>query len=218
MNTIYDTLNDRQKEAVLHTDGPLLILAGAGSGKTRVLTHRIAYLIAEKGVNPWNILAITFTNKAAHEMRERVDKIAGSEGGSVWVSTFHSTCVRILRRHIDRLGYDNNFTIYDADDQKTLIKEICRKMNIDTKKVKERALLAQISHAKDELLTPDEMEMNAGADFNQKRAAQVIVNIRQHCVGIMHWILMTSYARQWNCSRIVAMFCRVIRNVSAILW
>ena len=101
MNTIYDTLNDRQKEAVLHTDGPLLILAGAGSGKTRVLTHRIAYLIAEKGVNPWNILAITFTNKAAHEMRERVDKIAGSEGGSVWVSTFHSTCVRILRRHID---------------------------------------------------------------------------------------------------------------------
>ena len=173
MNTIYDTLNDRQKEAVLHTDGPLLILAGAGSGKTRVLTHRIAYLIAEKGVNPWNILAITFTNKAAHEMRERVDKIAGSEGGSVWVSTFHSTCVRILRRHIDRLGYDNNFTIYDADDQKTLIKEICRKMNIDTKKVKERALLAQISHAKDELLTPDEMEMNAGADFNQKRAAQV---------------------------------------------
>lgn len=173
MNTIYDTLNDRQKEAVLHTDGPLLILAGAGSGKTRVLTHRIAYLIAEKGVNPWNILAITFTNKAAHEMRERVDKIAGSEGGSVWVSTFHSTCVRILRRHIDRLGYDNNFTIYDADDQKTLIKEICRKMNIDTKKVKERALLAQISHAKDELLNPDEMEMNAGADFNQKRAAQV---------------------------------------------
>ena len=173
MNTIYDTLNDRQKEAVLHTDGPLLILAGAGSGKTRVLTHRIAYLIAEKGVNPWNILAITFTNKAAHEMRERVDKIAGSEGGSVWVSTFHSTCVRILRRHIDRLGYDNNFTIYDADDQKILIKEICRKMNIDTKKVKERALLAQISHAKDELLTPDEMEMNAGADFNQKRAAQV---------------------------------------------
>ena len=112
MNTIYDTLNDRQKEAVFHTEGPLLILAGAGSGKTRVLTHRIAYLISEKGINPWNILAITFTNKAAHEMRERVDKIAGNDGGSVWVSTFHSTCVRILRRHIDRLGYDNNFTIY----------------------------------------------------------------------------------------------------------
>lgn len=172
--SIYDTLNDRQREAVFYTEGPLLILAGAGSGKTRVLTHRIAYLIAEKGINPWNILAITFTNKAAHEMRERVDRIAGNVGGgSVWVSTFHSTCVRILRRHIDRLGYDNNFTIYDADDQKTLMKEICRKMNIDTKKVKERALLAQISHAKDELLNPDEMEMNAGADFNQKRAAQV---------------------------------------------
>ena len=172
--SIYDTLNDRQREAVFYTEGPLLILAGAGSGKTRVLTHRIAYLIVEKGINPWNILAITFTNKAAHEMRERVDRIAGNVGGgSVWVSTFHSTCVRILRRHIDRLGYDNNFTIYDADDQKTLMKEICRKMNIDTKKVKERALLAQISHAKDELLNPDEMEMNAGADFNQKRAAQV---------------------------------------------
>ena len=171
--SIYDTLNPPQREAVAQTEGPVLILAGAGSGKTRVLTHRIAYLMEEMGVNPWNILAITFTNKAAQEMRERVDKIAGSEGGSVWVSTFHSTCVRILRRHIDRLGYDNNFTIYDADDQKTLIKEICRKMNIDTKKVKERALLAQISHAKDELLNPDEMEMNAGADFNQKRAAQV---------------------------------------------
>ena len=172
--SIYDTLNERQKEAVFYTEGPLLILAGAGSGKTRVLTHRIAYLIAEKGINPWNILAITFTNKAAHEMRERVDRIAGNVGGgSVGVSTFHSTCVRILRRHIDRLGYDNNFTIYDADDQKTLMKEICRKMNIDTKKVRERALLAQISHAKDELLNPDEMEVSAGADFNQKRAAQV---------------------------------------------
>ena len=172
--SIYDTLNERQKEAVFYTEGPLLILAGAGSGKTRVLTHRIAYLIAEKGINPWNILAITFTNKAAHEMRERVDRIAGNVGGgSVGVSTFPSTCVRILRRHIDRLGYDNNFTIYDADDQKTLMKEICRKMNIDTKKVRERALLAQISHAKDELLNPDEMEVSAGADFNQKRAAQV---------------------------------------------
>ena len=134
MNTIYDTLNDRQKEAVLHTDGPLLILAGAGSGKTRVLTHRIAYLIAEKGVNPWNILAITFTNKAAHEMRERVDKIAGSEGAEVYgYQLFTRHVYGSFGRHIDRLGYDNNFTIYDADDQKTLIKEICRKMNIDTK-------------------------------------------------------------------------------------
>ena len=122
--SIYDTLNDRQQEAVFHTEGPLLILAGAGSGKTRVLTHRIAWLIDQIGVNPWNILAITFTNKAAGEMRERVDQIVGFGSESIWVSTFHSMCVRILRRYIDRLGYDTNFTIYDADDQKTLI--ICR--------------------------------------------------------------------------------------------
>ena len=171
--SIYDTLNDRQQEAVFHTEGPLLILAGAGSGKTRVLTHRIAYLIEEKGVNPWNILAITFTNKAAQEMRERVDKIVGFGSESIWVSTFHSTCVRILRRYIDRLGYDNNFTIYDTDDQKTLMKDICKKLNIDTKVYKERSLLAQISHAKDELITPDEMEMNAGGDFNQRKVAGV---------------------------------------------
>ena len=171
--SIYDTLNPPQKEAVLHTDGPLLILAGAGSGKTRVLTHRIAYLISEKDINPWNILALTFTNKAAQEMRERVDRITGTDGGSVWVSTFHSTCVRILRRYIDRLGYDTNFTIYDTDDQKTLMKEVCRKLDLDTKKYKERSLLAQISHAKDELMTPDEMLMNAGADFNQKKVAEV---------------------------------------------
>ena len=171
--SIYDTLNPPQQEAVFHTEGPLLILAGAGSGKTRVLTHRIAHLIADKGVNPFNILAITFTNKAAQEMRERVDKLTGADGLSVWVATFHSTCVRILRRYIDRLGYDNRFTIYDSDDQKTLMKEICRKLNIDTKKYKERSLLAQISHAKDEMITPDEMEMNAGGDFNQKKVAQV---------------------------------------------
>ena len=171
--SIYDTLNPPQQEAVFHTEGPLLILAGAGSGKTRVLTHRIAHLIADKGVNPFNILAITFTNKAAQEMRERVDKLTGADGMSVWVATFLSTCVGILRRYIDRLGYDNRFTIYDSDDQKTLMKEICRKLNIDTKKYKERSLLAQISHAKDEMITPDEMEMNAGGDFNQKKVAQV---------------------------------------------
>ena len=171
--SIYDTLNDKQKEAVFHTEGPLLILAGAGSGKTRVLTHRIAYLIGEKGVKPWNILAITFTNKAAQEMRERVDQIVGLGSESIWVSTFHSTCVRILRRYIDHLGYDNNFTIYDTDDQKTLMKDICRRLNIDTKIYKERSLLAQISHAKDELITPNEMELNAGGDYNKKRVAEV---------------------------------------------
>ena len=118
MNAIYDTLNDKQREAVFTTEGPVLVLAGAGSGKTRALTHRIAYLIEEKHVMPWNIMAITFTNKAAAEMRERVDDLVGADGNSVWVATFHSSCVRILRRHADLLGYSNNFTIYDTDDQK----------------------------------------------------------------------------------------------------
>ena len=171
--SIYDTLNPPQREAVAQTEGPVLILAGAGSGKTRVLTHRIAYLMDEKGVHPWNILAITFTNKAAQEMRERVDKLVGFGSESIWVSTFHSACVRILRRHIDNLGYDTNFTIYDTDDQKSLMKDVCRKMNIDTKIYKERSLLAQISHAKDELLTPDDMEMKAAGDYNMKKVASV---------------------------------------------
>ena len=171
--SIYDTLNPPQREAVAQTEGPVLILAGAGSGKTRVLTHRIAYLMDEKGVNPWNILAITFTNKAAQEMRERVDKLVGFGSESIWVSTFHSACVRILRRHIDNLGYDTNFTIYDTDDQKSLMKDVCRKMNIDTKIYKERSLLAQISHANDELLTPDDMEMKAAGDYNMKKVASV---------------------------------------------
>ncbi len=171
--SIYDTLNEQQREAVFHTNGPLLILAGAGSGKTRVLTHRIAYLIEEKGVNPWNILAITFTNKAAGEMRERVDKLVGFGSESIWVSTFHSTCVRILRRHIDRLGYDNNFTIYDADDQKTLMKDVCRLIDIDTKVYKERNLLSAISSAKDELIMPQEFELNAGGDYGKQKIAKV---------------------------------------------
>ena len=131
--SIYDTLNEAQKAAVMHTEGPLLCLAGAGSGKTRALTHRIAYLIDEMGVNPWNILAITFTNKAAQEMRERVDQIAGFGGSQVWVATFHATCMRILRRYIDKLGYDTNFTIYDTDDQKAVMKGVCKRLNIDTK-------------------------------------------------------------------------------------
>lgn len=171
--SIYDTLNPPQKEAVFHTEGPLLILAGAGSGKTRVLTHRIACLMEEKGVNPWNILAITFTNKAAQEMRERVDKLVGMGAESIWVSTFHSACVRILRRHIDFLGFDNHFAIYDTEDQKTVIKEVCRHLNIDTKIYKERTLMAKISHAKDELISPEEMELNAGGDFNEKKIAAV---------------------------------------------
>ena len=171
--SIYDKLNEPQREAVYHTDGPLLILAGAGSGKTRVLTHRIAYLIGERGVNAWNILAITFTNKAAEEMRQRVDNLVGFGAESVWVSTFHSACVRILRRFIDRLGYENHFTIYDTDDQKTLIKEVCRKVDVDTKVFKERSLLSAISSAKNEMILPDEFELNAGGDFAKMKIAKV---------------------------------------------
>ena len=171
--SIYDTLNEQQREAVYCTDGPLLILAGAGSGKTRVLTHRIAYLIEEKGVNPWNILAITFTNKAAGEMRERVDNLVGFGSESIWVSTFHSTCVRILRRHIDRLGYDTNFTIYDTDDQKTLMKDVCKLVEIDTKVYKERNLLAAISSAKNEMISAQEYALNAQGDFGKEKIAKV---------------------------------------------
>ncbi|MBQ3664993.1 MAG: DNA helicase PcrA [Lachnospiraceae bacterium] len=166
--SIYDTLNDKQKEAVFYKDGPLLILAGAGSGKTRVLTHRIAYLI-EEGVNPWNILAITFTNKAAKEMRERVNHLVEYGAESIWVSTFHSMCVRILKRYIDKIGFDNNFTIYDTDDQKTVMKEICKRINVDTKKIKERAILGEISRAKNEMISPEEYEKENASDFGKKK-------------------------------------------------
>ena len=171
--SIYETLNEQQKEAVFYTEGPLLILAGAGSGKTRVLTHRIAYLIEERGINPWNILAITFTNKAAGEMRERVDNIVGFGSESIWVSTFHSTCVRILRRYIDRLGYDTNFTIYDTDDQKTLMKDVCKYLQIDTKIYKERNLLSAISSAKNEMITPEEYRLRVEGDLGKQKIASV---------------------------------------------
>lgn len=171
--SIYDTLNPKQKEAVLHTDGPLLILAGAGSGKTRVLTHRIAYLIDECGVNPWNIMAITFTNKAAGEMRERVDNLVGFGAESIWVSTFHSSCVRILRRHIENLGYTTSFSIYDSDDQKTLMRQVFKTLDIDTKQFKERSVLSAISSAKDKLITPEEFLLNAGGDFREKKTGEI---------------------------------------------
>ena len=166
-------LNKEQKEATTYTEGPLLILAGAGSGKTRVLTHRMAYLIEEKGVNPYHILAITFTNKAAAEMRERVDDIVGFGSESIWVSTFHSMCVRILRRHVDLLGYTSSFTIYDSDDQKTLIKDVCRLLDVDTKVFKERMLLSKISAAKNEMITPAEFRLRAEGDFSLKRIATI---------------------------------------------
>lgn len=171
--SIYDTLNPQQRKAVEHNKGPLLILAGAGSGKTRVLTHRVAYLMEEHNVNPWNILAITFTNKAASEMRERVDKIVGFGSENIWVSTFHSTCVKILRRWIDTIGYDRSFTIYDTDDQKTLMKEVCKYLDIDTKQYKERTLLSIISSAKDELISPEEYEQRALGDYTKQKFASV---------------------------------------------
>lgn len=171
--SIYDTLNEIQREAVFFDQGPLLILAGAGSGKTRVLTHRIAYLIEERGVSPYQILAITFTNKAAKEMRERVDKIVSYGAENIWVSTFHSTCVRILRRFIESIGYSRNFTIYDADDQKTLVRDILKSLNIDTKQVKERAYLSAISSAKDALISPEEYAANANADFSKRNFSRV---------------------------------------------
>jgi len=171
--SIYDSLNPEQLAAVKHDRGPLLILAGAGSGKTRVLTHRIAYLISEKNVSPYQILAITFTNKAAKEMKERVEKTVGPElSGNIWVSTFHSTCVRILRRFIESLGYDRNFTIYDADDQKSLMKDVLKQLQIDTKQMKEKAFLSAISSAKDELISPDAYALTA-YDFTAKKIAQV---------------------------------------------
>ena len=169
----YGSLNSMQQEAVAYTEGPLLILAGAGSGKTRVLTYRTAYLIEEKGVNPYHIMAITFTNKAAGEMRERIDKLVGFGSEGVWVSTFHSTCVRILRHYIERLGYDNSFTIYDADDQKALMKEVCRRLQIDTKIYKEKNFLGVISSAKDGLVSPEQFARQARGDFVRERQAAV---------------------------------------------
>lgn len=170
--SIYDTLNPQQKEAVYTTDGPLLVLAGAGSGKTRVLTHRVAYLIGEMNVEPYNIMAITFTNKAAGEMKERVDNLVGYGSEGVWVATFHSSCVRILRRFADRLGYQNNFTIYDADDSKSVMKDVCKTLNIDTKILKEKTILNEISSAKDELCSADEYMIKNGADYRLNKIAQ----------------------------------------------
>ena len=172
MNAIDNHLNDRQKEAVFCTEGPLLILAGAGSGKTRVLMHRIAYLIEERHINPYQIMAITFTNKAAKEMRERVDKLVGLDAQYVWVMTFHSSCVRILRREIERLNYSKDFSIYDTDDQKTLIKKVCKELGIDTKQIKERNALSLISAAKNELIGYEEFRQNA-TGYMEKKVADI---------------------------------------------
>ncbi|UJL47254.1 DNA helicase PcrA [Virgibacillus sp. NKC19-16] len=172
MDGLLKGLNKEQREAVKHTDGPLLIMAGAGSGKTRVLTHRIAYLLGEKDVSARNVLAITFTNKAAREMKDRVRRLVGPESEQMWVSTFHSMCVRILRRDVDRIGYSRNFTILDSGDQLSVIKQVLKNLNIDAKKFDPRAMLGQISGAKNELITPEEYNKNVG-NFFERQVAQI---------------------------------------------
>lgn len=171
--SLYDALNEQQKKGVFTTEGPVLILAGAGSGKTSVLTRRIAYLIEGLGIDGWSIMAITFTNKAAGEMRNRVDEIVGHGSEQIWVSTFHSTCLRILRRHIDRIGFDKSFTIYDSDDSKSVMKEVCKKLDIDTKQFKERTFLSAISSAKDNLISAADYELYVEGDFVKKKIAAV---------------------------------------------
>lgn len=172
MMQLLDALNKEQQEAVKHTEGPLLIMAGAGSGKTRVLTHRIAYLIDEKDVSPYNVLAITFTNKAAREMKERVTSLVGRRGDTMWVSTFHSMCVRILRRDAHHIGYDTNFTIYDTTDQQTLMKQVIKELNLDNKQYDHRSMINQISGAKNELITAEEYENTAHITY-EKNVAKV---------------------------------------------
>lgn len=166
-------LNGPQLEAVRHFKGPLLILAGAGSGKTRALTYRIAYLIDVHKVDPWNILALTFTNKAAGEMKDRVESILGCEASGMWISTFHSACVRILRKYIDRIGYESSFTIYDSADSKTLMKQVLKMLEIDSKRYNENSFLSKIGHAKDQLITPDQLESQAGYDYDKRLTAKV---------------------------------------------
>lgn len=169
MNELLSKLNEQQREAVECINGPLLVLAGAGSGKTRVLTSRIAYMIGKGEVSPWNILAITFTNKAAKEMQQRVGALVGDVANDMWVRTFHSACVRILRYDIDRLGYDNRFNIIDGDDQKSLVKECLKELGIDEKQLPPRSVMNEISFAKDNLLTPEEYLLDFADDFRKKQ-------------------------------------------------
>ncbi len=166
-------MNPPQAEAVKYTDGPLLIMAGAGSGKTRVLTHRVAYLMASKQIAPWNILAITFTNKAAREMKDRIARLVGGVADDIWISTFHSMCVRILRRDIDRIRYDRNFSILDSSDQLTAIKQVLKELNLDPKKYEPRTLLGMISNHKNELRTPQDAAALVGTNPYEKVISDV---------------------------------------------
>ena len=172
MNLV-EGLNNKQKEAVLETEGPCLVIAGAGSGKTKVLTHKIAYLIEEKGIKPWNILAITFTNKAASEMKERITNLIGESSNDMWMGTFHSICVRILRRYIDRIGYNSDFVIFDSSDQKTLVKQCIKALNLDDKIFTDRSVLSEISNSKNEMLTPVQYELRTNGELRKEKIAKV---------------------------------------------
>ena len=173
MQELIEGLNNKQKEAVLETEGPCLVIAGAGSGKTKVLTHKIAYLIAEKNIAPWNILAITFTNKAASEMKERIENLVGDVAKDIWMGTFHSICVRILRKYIDRIGFDSSFLIFDTQDQRTLVKECLKALNIDDKMFTDRSVLSEISNAKNEMLEPIQYSVKYQADFRKAKIGEI---------------------------------------------
>ena len=173
MENLINDLNNKQKEAVLATEGPCLVIAGAGSGKTKVLTHKIAYLMAEKNVKPWNILAITFTNKAANEMKERVQKLVGDVANDMWIGTFHSICVRILRKFIDRIGYDTSFIIFDTSDQKTVVKECLKDLKIDDKLFTDKSVMYEISNAKNEMLEPTEYAAMYPGEFRRETIAKI---------------------------------------------
>ena len=172
-NIILEGLNEKQKEAVIYTQGPCLVIAGAGSGKTKVLTHKIAYLIQEKKVLPWNILAITFTNKAANEMKERIANLVGDVAKDIWMGTFHSICVRILRKFIDRIGYDTSFVIFDTSDQKTVVKGCMKELGIDDKMITDRNIQYEISNAKNEMLTPEQYAVKANGNYRNELIAKV---------------------------------------------
>ncbi len=173
MQEILEGLNDKQYEAVVNYEGPSLVIAGAGSGKTKVLTHKIAYIMQEKNVKPWNILAITFTNKAANEMKERVEKLVGETSRDMWIGTFHSICVRILRRYIDRIGYETSFVIFDTSDQKTMIKNCLKDLQIDDKMFTDRVVQYEISNAKNEMLEPENYTARANGDFRKEKIAKI---------------------------------------------
>ena len=166
---LLEGLNDKQYEAVVSTEGPCLVIAGAGSGKTKVLTHKIAYLIEEKNVRPWEILAITFTNKAANEMKQRVESLVSEAVKDIWMGTFHSVCVRILRKQIDRLGFDTDFIIFDTSDQKTLVKKIIKEQNLDDKLYSDKSIMYEISKAKNEMLEPDKYLVKVKGDFRKEK-------------------------------------------------